>query len=218
MNSVIIAPSILSADFGNLQRDIEWINGSQADWFHVDVMDGVFVPNISFGFPIMQHLKKWATKPLDVHLMIVQPERYLVEFSKAGADILTVHIEACTHIHRTIQSIQSLGMKAGVAINPGTSLHAIESVLNDADMFLVMSVNPGFGGQKFIESTYDKVRHLRALLNAAGSKALIEVDGGVGPSNSAALIDAGANALVAGNAVFASENPTEAIRTLKQLP
>jgi ribulose-phosphate 3-epimerase len=218
MNPVIIAPSILSADFGNLQRDIEWINASEADWFHVDVMDGVFVPNISFGFPIMQHLKKWATKPLDVHLMIVQPERYLVEFSKAGADILTVHIEACTHIHRTIQSIQSLGMKAGVAINPGTSLHAIESVLNDADMFLVMSVNPGFGGQKFIESTYDKVRHLRALLNAAGSKALIEVDGGVGPSNSAALIDAGANALVAGNAVFASENPTEAIRTLKQLP
>lgn len=217
MNPVIIAPSILSADFGNLQRDIEWINASEADWFHVDVMDGVFVPNISFGFPIMQHLKKWATKPLDVHLMIVQPERYLVEFSKAGADILTVHIEACTHIHRTIQSIQSLGMKAGVAINPGTSLHAIESVLNDADMFLVMSVNPGFGGQKFIESTYDKVRHLRALLNAAGSKAIIEVDGGVGPSNSAALIDAGANALVAGNAVFAAENPAEAIRTLKQL-
>jgi ribulose-phosphate 3-epimerase len=218
MNPVIIAPSILSADFGNFQRDIEWINASQADWFHVDVMDGVFVPNISFGFPIMQHLKKWATKPLDVHLMIVQPDRYLTEFSKAGADIITVHIEACTHIHRTIQSIQSLGMKAGVAINPGTSLHAVESVLNDADMFLVMSVNPGFGGQKFIESTYDKVRHLRALLNAAGSKAIIEVDGGVGPSNSAALIDAGANALVAGNAVFAAENPAEVIRTLKQLP
>jgi len=218
MNPVIIAPSILSADFGNLQRDIEWINASNADWFHVDVMDGVFVPNISFGFPIMQHLKKWATKPLDVHLMIVQPDRYLVEFSKAGADILTVHIESCTHIHRTIQSIQSLGMKAGVAINPGTSLHAIESVLNDADLFLVMSVNPGFGGQKFIEATYDKVRQLRALLDAAGSKALIEVDGGVGPINSSALIDAGANALVAGNAVFAAENPAEVIRTLKQLP
>ena len=218
MNPVIIAPSILSADFGNLQRDIEWINASQSDWFHVDVMDGVFVPNISFGFPIMQHLKKWATKPLDVHLMIVQPERYLLELSKAGADILTVHIEACTHIHRTIQSIQSLGMKAGVAINPGTSLHAIESVLNDADLFLVMSVNPGFGGQKFIEATYDKVRHLRALLDTAGSKAIIEVDGGVGPANSSALIDAGANALVAGNAVFAAENPAEVIRTLKQLP
>ena len=218
MNPVIIAPSILSADFGNLQRDIEWINASQSDWFHVDVMDGVFVPNISFGFPIMQHLKKWATKPLDVHLMIVQPERYLLEFSKAGADILTVHIEACTHIHRTIQSIQSLGMKAGVAINPGTSLHAIESVLNDADLFLVMSVNPGFGGQKFIEATYDKVRHLRALLDTAGSNAIIEVDGGVGPANSSALIDAGANALVAGNAVFAAENPAEVIRTLKQLP
>jgi ribulose-phosphate 3-epimerase len=218
MNPVIIAPSILSADFGNLQRDIEWINASQADWFHVDVMDGVFVPNISFGFPIMQHLKKWATKPLDVHLMIVQPERYLLEFSKAGADILTVHIEACTHIHRTVQSIQSLGMKAGIAINPGTSLHAIESVLNDADLFLVMSVNPGFGGQKFIETTYDKVRQLRALLDAAGSNAIIEVDGGVGPTNSTALVDAGANALVAGNAVFAAENPAEVIQTLKKLP
>ena len=193
------------------------INTSNADWFHVDVMDGVFVPNISFGFPILQHVKKIAQKPLDVHLMIVQPDRYLQEFAEAGADVITVHLEACTHIHRTLQSIRSLGVKAGVAINPGTPVHALDAVLSDADLFLVMSVNPGFGGQKFIPATYDKVRQLRDLLDACNPDALIEVDGGVGPQNSAALFEAGANVLVAGNAVFKDVNPLEAIRLMKEV-
>jgi ribulose-phosphate 3-epimerase len=213
----ILAPSLLSADFNHLYRDIQLVNTSEADWFHVDVMDGVFVPNISFGFPIMQHLKKLATKPLDVHLMIVQPDRYLEEFAKSGADILTVHYEACTHLHRTLQSIRSLGMKAGVAVNPGTPVHVLEDVLLDADLFLVMSVNPGFGGQKFIPRTYDKIRQLRHMLEEAGSTALIEVDGGVGPSNYAELLDAGAQALVAGNAVFGAADPTATIAQLKAL-
>lgn len=213
----ILAPSLLSADFNHLYRDIQLLNTSEADWFHVDVMDGVFVPNISFGFPIMQHLKKLATKPLDVHLMIVQPDRYLEEFAKSGADILTVHYEACTHLHRTLQSIRSLGMKAGVAVNPGTPVHVLEDVLLDADLFLVMSVNPGFGGQKFIPRTYDKIRQLRHMLEEAGSTALIEVDGGVGPSNYAELLDAGAQALVAGNAVFGAADPTATIAQLKAL-
>jgi ribulose-phosphate 3-epimerase len=213
----LLAPSILSADFNYLHKDVMLINTSNADWFHVDVMDGVFVPNISFGFPILQHVKKIAQKPLDVHLMIVQPDRYLQEFAEAGADVITVHLEACTHIHRTLQSIRSLGVKAGVAINPGTPVHALDAVLSDADLFLVMSVNPGFGGQKFIPATYDKVRQLRDLLDACNPDALIEVDGGVGPQNSAALFEAGANVLVAGNAVFKDANPREAIRLMKEV-
>jgi len=211
----LIAPSILSADFNHLHKDIMLVNSSNADWFHVDVMDGVFVPNISFGFPILQHVKKIAEKPLDVHLMIVQPDRYLQEFAAAGADVITVHFEACTHIHRTLQSIRSLGIKAGVAINPGTPVHALESILGDADLFLIMSVNPGFGGQKFIPGTFDKVRQLRAMLDDMQSDALIEVDGGVGPDNAAELFEAGANVLVAGNAVFKANDPLGVISQLK---
>lgn len=213
----ILAPSLLSADFNHLYRDVELVNSSEADWFHVDVMDGVFVPNISFGFPILQHVKKLATKPLDVHLMIVQPERYLEDFARAGADILTVHWEASTHIHRSLQSIRSLGMKAGVAINPGTPVSVLSDILNDADLFLVMSVNPGFGGQKFIPRTLDKVMQLRTMLEQAGSQAIIEVDGGVGEANYAALLEAGAQALVAGNAVFGADDPRAVIRKLKAL-
>jgi ribulose-phosphate 3-epimerase len=213
--SHIIAPSLLSADFNHLYKDIQLVNESEADWFHVDVMDGVFVPNISFGFPIMKHLKKLATKPLDVHLMIVQPDRYLEEFAKAGADILTVHYEACTHIHRTLQSIRSLGMKAGVAVNPGTPVGMLEDILHDADLFLVMSVNPGFGGQKFIPHTFDKIRQLRSMIEAVESSAMIEVDGGVDLSNYRDLIDSGADAMVAGNAIFGSANPKETITEMK---
>lgn len=213
----ILAPSLLSADFNHLYRDVELINSSEADWFHVDVMDGVFVPNISFGFPIIQHVKKLANKPLDVHIMIVQPDRYLEDFARAGADILTVHWEACTHIHRTLQSIRSLGMKAGVAINPGTPVTVLNDILNDADLFLVMSVNPGFGGQKFIPRTFDKIRQLRSLLDDAQSTAIIEVDGGVGSANYADLLDAGAQALVAGNAVFGANDPKAVIQELKAL-
>lgn len=213
----ILAPSLLSADFNHLYRDVELVNSSEADWFHVDVMDGVFVPNISFGFPILQHVKKLATKPLDVHLMIVQPERYLEDFARAGADILTVHWEASTHIHRSLQSIRSLGMKAGVAINPGTPVSVLSDILNDADLFLVMSVNPGFGGQKFIPRTLDKVMQLRTMLEQAGSQAIIEVDGGVGEANYAALLEAGAQALVAGNAVFGADDPRAVIHKLKAL-
>lgn len=213
----ILAPSLLSADFNHLYRDVELINTSEADWFHVDVMDGVFVPNISFGFPIIQHVKKLANKPLDVHIMIVQPDRYLEDFARAGADILTVHWEACTHIHRTLQSIRSLGMKAGVAINPGTPVTVLNDILNDADLFLVMSVNPGFGGQKFIPRTFDKIRQLRSMLDDAQSSAIIEVDGGVGPANYADLLDAGAQALVAGNAVFGANDPKAVIQELKAL-
>lgn len=211
----LIAPSILSADFNNLHKDVMLVNSSNADWFHVDVMDGVFVPNISFGFPILQHVKKIAQKPLDVHLMIVQPDRYLQEFAAAGADVITVHLEACTHIHRTLQSIRSLGIKAGVAINPGTPVHALDSILDDADLFLIMSVNPGFGGQKFIQGTFDKVRQLRAMLDDMQSDALIEVDGGVGLDNAPELFDAGANVLVAGNAVFKANDPLGVISQMK---
>lgn len=209
--STIIAPSVLSADFGNLQRDIEMINGSEAGWFHVDIMDGVFVPNMSFGFPVLKAIQKHSKKPMDVHLMIVDPDRYIQTFADHGAHVLTVHYEACTHLHRTLSAIRAAGMKAGVAINPHTSITLLENIVHDADLFLVMSVNPGFGGQKFIPNTYLKVRQLRRLLDETGSKAIIEVDGGVDLTNAASLVEAGARALVAGNAVFATKDPVATI-------
>ena len=213
----LIAPSILSADFANLQADVEMINESNADWFHVDVMDGVFVPNISFGFPVISAIKHYAKKPLDVHLMIVDPDRYLEQFKKAGADVLTVHIEACTHLHRTVAAIKQLGMKAGVAVNPHTSVSLLEDIIEDIDLVCLMSVNPGFGGQKFIENTYDKIKKLRAMAQAKQTDLLIEVDGGVGTHNALALLKAGADVLVAGNAVFGAENPKGVITELKKL-
>ena len=215
--SHIVAPSVLSADFGNLQRDIEMINASNADWFHVDVMDGVFVPNISFGFPVLKSLQKHAKKPLDVHLMIVDPDRYIQAFKEVGAAILTVHIEACTHLHRTIQNIKQQGMKAGVALNPHTSVNLLEDVLADLDLVCVMSVNPGFGGQKFIENTFKKVEQLAQLKQKCNSQAFIEIDGGVDFQNYQQLVNCGANVLVAGNTVFGAANPTQAIQQLKQL-
>lgn len=211
----LVAPSVLSANFANLQADIEMINNSQADWFHVDVMDGVFVPNISFGFPVIKALQKYAKKPLDVHLMIVDPDRYVQAFKDAGAEVLSVHIEACTHLHRSIQNIKNTGMKAGVAINPHTNINLLEDTIADIDLVCVMSVNPGFGGQKFIENTYDKVKKLKQLITSKNSKALIEIDGGVDLNNYKKLIDCGANVLVAGNTVFGSANPTETISKLK---
>ena len=213
----IIAPSVLSADFGNLQRDIELINNSEADWFHVDIMDGVFVPNISFGFPVLKAIQKHAKKPIDVHLMIVDPDRYTQLFKDCGADILTFHIEACTHLHRSIQNIKQAGMKAGVALNPHTPVHLLEDIIADIDLVCVMSVNPGFGGQKFIENTYTKVMALKKLITEKNSKALIEIDGGVDFNNYKKLISCGADVLVAGNTVFGNANPTEAIKQLKQL-
>ena len=214
----IIAPSILSADFGNLQRDIEMINQSEADWFHVDVMDGVFVPNISFGFPVMAAVKKHARKPLDVHLMIVEPDKFIPEFAKAGADRITVHYEACTHLHRTIQLIKASGCKAGVALNPHTPVVLLQDVIEDLDLVLIMSVNPGFGGQQFIHNTYKKIQDLKSLIQGVNEDLIIEVDGGVGLQNIATLLSAGANAFVAGNAIFATDNPTETITKMKQLP
>ena len=213
----IIAPSILSADFGNLQRDIEMINKSEADWFHVDVMDGVFVPNISFGFPIMAAVKKHATKPLDVHLMIVEPDKYVQEFSEAGADRITVHYEACTHLHRTIQLIKASGCKAGVALNPHTPVTLLQDVIEDLDLVLIMSVNPGFGGQQFIHNTYKKIRDLKQLIQGVNENLIIQVDGGVGLQNITNLVSAGANAFVAGNAIFVAENPPEIISNMKSL-
>jgi ribulose-phosphate 3-epimerase len=205
----------LAADFGNLQRDIEMVNGSEADWFHLDIMDGVFVPNISYGMPVMDAMRKHATKPLDVHLMIVDPDRYITTFRDLGAAVLTVHYEACTHLHRTVQAIQQAGMKAGVALNPHTSVDVLEDVIADLDLVLVMSVNPGFGGQKFIDRTYSKLRRLREMMASAGAHCLVEVDGGVGLSNARMLADAGADVLVAGNAVFSAADPLATIRALK---
>ncbi|MBP9186218.1 MAG: ribulose-phosphate 3-epimerase [Bacteroidia bacterium] len=213
--SVIIAPSVLSADFANLQRDTEMINQSQADWFHVDIMDGMFVPNISFGFPVIKAIKKHAKKPLDVHLMIVDPDRYLNDFKQAGADILTVHLEACNHLHRTICAIKELGMKAGVALNPHTPVSLLKDIIADIDLVCMMSVNPGFGGQKFIENTYAKTSELSELIAQKNSHALIEIDGGVNQANAGKLMAAGASVLVAGNFVFSSDNPTQTIATLK---
>lgn len=214
--SHLIAPSVLSANFANLKADIEMINNSEADWFHVDVMDGVFVPNISFGFPVIKSIQKLAKKPLDVHLMIVNPDQYAQAFKDVGAEILTVHIEACAHLHRSIQNIKNLGMKAGVAINPHTSISLLEDTISDIDLVCLMSVNPGFGGQKFIENTYEKVKKLKTLIQQKNSKALIEIDGGVDLNNYQKLIDCGANVLVAGNTVFSSKNPTETIKMLKK--
>jgi ribulose-phosphate 3-epimerase len=211
----LIAPSLLAADFGNLQRDIEMVNGSDADWFHLDIMDGVFVPNISYGMPVMEAMRKHATKPLDVHLMIVDPDRYITTFRDLGAAVLTVHYEACTHLHRTVQAIQQAGMKAGVALNPHTPVEVLQDVLHDVDLVLVMSVNPGFGGQKFIERTYTKLERLRAMMASAGAGCLVEVDGGVGMGNARKLADAGADVLVAGNAVFSAVDPLATIRALK---
>ena len=213
--SHLIAPSVLSANFGNLDKDIELINRSDADWFHLDVMDGVFVPNISFGFPIIKAIKKLSKKPLDVHLMIVNPDNYTLAFKEVGADILTVHLEACSHLHRSIQNIKNLGMKAGVAINPHTPIESLKDIISDIDLVCLMSVNPGFGGQKFIENTFEKVRNLKILIEQKKSNALIEIDGGVDLKNYKKLIESGANVLVAGNTVFNSENPTETIKLLK---
>lgn len=215
--SYLLAPSILSADFANLQRDVEMINNSKADWFHVDVMDGVFVPNISLGFPVIKAIKKYAKKPLDVHLMIVQPEKYLSQFKEAGADILTVHLEACTHLHRTIQEIKSLGMQAGVAINPHSPVASLSEIISEIDVVCVMSVNPGFGGQKFIRNTFTKISELKTLILQKQSSAKIEIDGGVDLLNYKQLIQQGADILVAGNTVFTSPSPIETIELLKQI-
>jgi ribulose-phosphate 3-epimerase len=216
MKNVRIAPSVLAADFANLQRDIELINASQADWFHIDIMDGVFVPNISFGMPVLEAITKHATKTIDVHLMIVDPDRYIKTFKQLGADILTVHYEACTHLHRTLQAIKAEGMQAGVALNPHTPVHLLEDVIQDIDMVCIMSVNPGFGGQSFIENTYAKTAQLKELITRKGAKTLIEIDGGVTDKNAAALAQAGADVLVAGSFVFKSTNPTHTIAELKK--
>ncbi|RHR83198.1 ribulose-phosphate 3-epimerase [Odoribacter sp. AF15-53] len=214
---MIVSPSLLSADFLHLSKDIEMVNQSQADWFHLDIMDGVFVPNISYGLPVVSQIKKMATKPLDVHLMIVQPERYVEAFHKAGADILTVHYEACTHLHRTIQQIKAAGMKAGVSLNPHTPVMLLEDVIRDIDVVLLMSVNPGFGGQSFIEQTINKVIKLKKLITDSNANTLIEIDGGVNFETGKRLVEAGADALVAGSFVFNSPDPAENIKGLKEL-
>lgn len=215
--SVLIAPSLLASDFANLEKEAHMLNESQADWFHIDIMDGVFVPNISFGIPVTEAIKKHAKKPLDVHLMIVQPEKYVEAFYKAGAEIISVHIEACHHLHRNIQQIKALGIKAGVAVNPHTSVSELENCIQDIDLVCLMSVNPGFGGQKFIERTYEKIKQLKRMIVESNSKALIEIDGGVNQHNAKALIEAGADVLVAGNFVFSSTNPKDVIAQLKSL-
>ncbi len=213
----LIAPSLLAADFGNLHEDIEMVNKSQADWFHVDIMDGLFVPNISFGFPVLEAISRLAKKPLDVHLMIVDPDRYLQQFKDAGAYMITVHYEACDHLHRTVQHIKELGCRAGVAINPHTPIAMLSEIVEDIDMVCMMSVNPGFGGQKFIESTYRRVRELRALAAGRNDSLMIEIDGGVNLHNALALLKCGADVLVAGNTVFGAESPEKTIFELKRL-
>ena len=213
----LIAPSILASDFGNLEREIRMINDSEADWIHIDIMDGVFVPNISFGFPVLDAVRRHATKPMDVHLMIVQPEKFVEAFAKNGASVISVHVEACPHLHRNLQQIKSLGCKAGVAINPHTPVAALENVIADIDVVCVMSVNPGFGAQKFIDHTYRKITDLKTMIRESGSPALIEIDGGVNQANATSLIQAGADVLVAGNFVFSAADPVAVIRSLKAL-
>ncbi len=213
----LISPSILSADFANLKDDVEMINRSNADWFHVDIMDGVFVPNISFGFPVLSAINRYAMKPLDVHLMIVEPDRYLQQFRDYGAHNITVHFEACTHLHRTIQAIKDVGCKAGVALNPHTPVAMLTEVIEDLDLVLIMSVNPGFGGQQFIENTYQKIRQLKALAAGKNESLLIEVDGGINLGNASELLRAGADVLVAGNAIFSAKNPEDVIDELKNI-
>ena len=215
MKNTLIAPSVLAADFANLQRDIEMINQSEADWFHIDIMDGVFVPNISFGMPVLEAITKHTKKTVDVHLMIVDPDRYIKTFADLGSDILTVHYEVCPHLHRTIQAIKAEGMKAGVSLNPHTNVNLLEDTIKDIDLVLIMSVNPGFGGQSFIENTYDKVKQLKELIRRKGASTLIEIDGGVTTANAKALVDAGADVLVAGSFVFKSTNQLETIKALK---
>ncbi|WP_309609513.1 ribulose-phosphate 3-epimerase [Flavobacterium sp.] len=217
MSNTLIAPSILAADFANLQRDIEMINNSEADWFHIDIMDGVFVPNISFGMPVLEAISRHAKKNIDVHLMIVDPDRYIKTFAILGANILTVHYEACTHLHRTLQAIKAEGMKAGIALNPHTNVDLLEDVINDIDMVCLMSVNPGFGGQSFIENTYTKIERLKALIIRKNASTIIEIDGGVTDKNAKQLVDAGANVLVAGNFVFKAKNPTQTIADMKKI-
>ncbi len=213
----LIAPSVLAADFANLQRDVEMINRSEADWFHIDIMDGVFVPNISFGMPVLRDIVKHATKPMDVHLMIVDPDRYINTFAKLGANVLTVHYEACTHLHRTLQAIKAEGMQAGVALNPHTPVHLLKDVIQDIDLVCLMSVNPGFGGQKFIENTYNKVSELRQLIDSKGAGTRIEIDGGVTDQNAAKLVECGADVLVAGSFVFKAEDSVATVANLKAL-
>lgn len=217
MKNTLIAPSVLAADFANLQRDIEMINNSEADWFHIDIMDGVFVPNISFGMPVLEAITKHAKKTIDVHLMIVDPDRYISTFKKLGANVLTVHYEACTHLHRTLQAIKAEGMQAGVALNPHTNVSLLEDVIKDIDMVCIMSVNPGFGGQSFIENTYAKVEKLKEIITRNNASTKIEIDGGVTDQNAAQLVKAGADVLVAGSFVFKAENPITTIANLKKI-